>query len=323
MDGPKVSLAIMPNYVSADTLAEFEKREGIKVQVSNFSSNEEFLSKLQAGISEYDVAVPADYMVLVLAKLGLMEELDLSQIPSAKQLNPQFLKKPYDPDNRYSVPFDQGTTGIAVNRKLYQGKIESWKDLLTGTDFAGKFSLLDDMREVIGAALKSLGYSLNSKNPEELKQAKELLLKTRHRIKAFTSEPIMPLVNQELVIAHAFMTDALQARKQAGGAIEYVFPSEGGVLWMDNLIIPKGARHRKEAHALINFLLEPKVIANIASNFFVAPANMQTLLLLPDDIRKNPAIFPSQEILKRYEMIQDLEDSLIVWDRVWTEIKVQ
>ena len=278
---PVVNLAIWPNYISKETIQEFEKTTGSHVQMTNFSSNEELLAKLQGGATGYDVILPADYMVFVLQKLGLVEPLDYSQIPNSQLLDPKFLKRYYDLKNTVSLPLDWGTTGFAVNRSLYKGSLRGWKDLLTQKDLDGKFSLLDDMREVIGAALKALGYSLNSKNPDELQKAKELLLGARKRVKAFTSEPIMALVNKDVAVAHAFMTDALLARQRGGESIDFVLPSEGGVLWVDNLCIPKGAQHIKEAHALINYLLEPKVNADRAMGIFVAPLSLRALSLLP------------------------------------------
>jgi len=316
-----VNLAIWSNYIPQELLNDFFKKTGIRVQVSNYSSNEELLAKLQAGASGYDVAVPSDYMVFAMSKLNLLRELDHSKLSNMKSLDTRFLKKNFDTQNRYSVPYDWGTTGIAVNHSLYQGQIKSWKDLFTKEDIAGKFSLLDDVREVLGAALKSLGYSLNSKNPDELKKAKELLLKTRQRVKAFTSEPMMPMVNGETSVAHIYMSDALQARKTTGGKIDYLVPEEGGTLWIDNLVIPNGALHLQEAYTFINFLLEGSSNLSTVMSVFVAPANKDTFALLPADLKSNSMLFPPASVLSHCEMIEDLGDFLAVWDRIWTEIK--
>jgi spermidine/putrescine transport system substrate-binding protein len=316
-----VNLAIWSNYVSPELLKEFEAKTGIKVQVSNYSSNEELLAKLQAGATGYDVAVPSDYMVSVMAHMQLIHELDHSKLPNSKSLDPKLLKKEFDPQNKFSVPYDWGTTGIAVNRALYKGRITGWKDLFESPELKGKFTLLDDVRETLGAALKSQGYSLNTKNEEELKKAKELLVKLRSRVKGFTSEPMMPLVNGETAVAHAYMSDALQARRESGGKIEYIIPVEGATLWIDNLVIPKGAPNLEAAHAFINFLLEPKSNASTVQAVLVAPANKDTFALLPKEIQSNPALFPSEDVMKKLEMIHDLGDSLAAWDRIWTEVK--
>ena len=316
-----VNLAIWSNYLSPELIARFEKKTGIKLQISNYSSNEELLAKLEAGASGYDVAVPSDYMVFAMSQLELVTPLDYKLLPNSKSLDPKLLKRHFDPDNKFSVPYDWGTTGIAINRSLYSGQIRGWKDLFSKEDLAGKFSLLDDAREVIGAALKSQGLSLNSKNPEELQKAKELLFRVRSRVKAFTSEPLMPLVHGETAVAHIFMSDALQARRMKGEKIDYIIPEEGGTFWIDNLVIPKGAAHVSEAHTLINFLLEGSSNVSTVMSVMVAPANRDAYALLPKEYQNNPLLFPIPTMLARCEMIEDLGELLRTWDRIWTEIK--
>jgi spermidine/putrescine transport system substrate-binding protein len=316
-----VNLAIWSNYVAQDLLNDFEKRTGIRVQISSYSSNEELLAKLQAGASGYDVVVPSDYMVFVMAKLGLARELDRTQIPNSRSLDPKYLKRSFDPENKYSVPYNWGTTGIAVNRSLYKGEIKGWKDLFNNPDLAGKYSMLDDVRETLGAALKSLGYSLNTKNPEELGKAKDLLLKTRSRVKSYTSEPRVPLSSGELAVAHAFSTDALQAGRATVGKVEFVIPEEGCTLWLDNFVIPASAPHVKEAYAFIDFLLDAKNATTTAQNVLVAPVNKEAIPLLPPVLQQNKSLFPPESALAKCEMLEDPGEGLAVWDRLWTEVK--
>lgn len=319
---PKVvNLAIWSNYITAEQLQTFENKTGIKVQVSNYSSNEELLAKIQAGASGYDLALPSDYMVYVMSQLKLLQELNQNQIPNVKNVSKRWLKQSFDPNNTYSIPYDWGTTGIALNRTLYSGTIRGCKDLFEKEDLASKFSLLDDAREVIGAALKALGFSLNSRNPEELNKAKALLIKARSRVKAFTSEPLMPLVNGETAIAHIFVSDALQARRTTGGQIDYILPEEGGTLWLDNLVIPVGAQHIQEAYDLINFLLEPSTGVSSTTRLFLAPTSEVTFQLLPKELQKNQMLFPSPSSLSKCELFKDLGESLVLWDRIWTEVK--
>ncbi|MGZ3689705.1 MAG: polyamine ABC transporter substrate-binding protein, partial [Bdellovibrionota bacterium] len=316
-----VNLAIWSNYVSPELLAEFEKRTGIKVQISNYSSNEELLAKLQAGASGYDVAVPSDYMVFAMSKLGLLQRLDYSRLSNAKSLDSHYLKKQYDTENKYSIPYDWGTTGIAVNRETYKGSLKGWNDLFNNPALAGKFTLLDDVRETLGMALKAQGFSMNSKDPAQLAKAKELLMKVRVKVKAFTSEPMMPLVNGETAVAHAYLSDALQAKKQSGGKIDYVLPEEGCTIWIDNLVIPTGATHLQAAHQFINFLLEPRSNVSTVMSVFVSPANKEAMGLLPKEfVASNKILFPTDAQLKKCEMIQDLGESLSLWDRIWTEV---
>ncbi|HUP56531.1 MAG TPA: spermidine/putrescine ABC transporter substrate-binding protein, partial [Bdellovibrionota bacterium] len=252
-----VHVAIWSGYLPDAIAQAFEKKTGIKPVISNYSSNEELLAKLQAGASGYDVVVPSDYMIGVMVKQGMLRTLDRAELPNAQPLDPKLLKKSFDPDNKYSVPFDWGTTGIAINPTLYKGKVGGWKELLEKPDLAGKFTLLDDVRETMGAALRALGFSINSRKPAEIAKAKELLIKARPRLKAFTSEVVPALANGETAVAQAYNTDALRARKDSGGKIDFVLPKEGCTLWIDCFAIPASAPHPAEAHEFIDFMLSP------------------------------------------------------------------
>jgi spermidine/putrescine transport system substrate-binding protein len=316
-----VNLGIWSNYLSSAKIAEFEKKTGIHVETSLYASNEELLAKLQSGGSTFDVVVPSDYMISTLSKLKLLKPLDLSKLPNAKSLDPRFLKRDFDPQNQYSLPYDWGTTGISVNRALYKGEIRGWNDLFTKPDLAGQYAMIDDVRETIGAALKSLGYSLNSTNPKELAQAKDLLLKTRKRIKSFTSEPIVSMSSGEVAVSHNYSSNSLQIAKNLSKPVDYIYPVEGGTLWIDNLAIPANAPHVAEAHELINFLLEPQTALATLQSVFVTPANRDAYPLLPPDLRQNRTLFPTEQDLAHFEMIQDLGDGLLLWDKIWTEVK--
>ncbi len=320
---PKVvNLAIWSNYITPSLLETFEKKYGVRVQVSHYSSNEELLAKLQAGASGYDVALPSDYMVYVMSKLGLLLSVDQRQISNYKLIGSRYLKKQFDLENRYSIPYHWGTTGIAVNKKIYKGRITGWKTFFSSADLGGRFSLLDDPRETIGAALKALGYSMNSKSPKELEEAKQLLLGARKKIKAFTSEPKMPLVHGELAVTHTYMVDAYQAKnEQPKSEIDYLVPEEGGTFWIDSLVIPKGATHIKEAHLLIDFLLEAKASAQASLSLFSGPTVPSAIPLLPKAFTSNVGLFPSDATLAKCEMLEDLGDAQALWDRTWTEVK--
>lgn len=317
----QLNLAVWSNYIAPETLKEFEAAHGIKVTVSNYASNEELLAKLQAGASGFDVAVPSDYMVYAMIQLGLLERLDGAQLKLPKSMDPRFAKRAYDPDGAFSVPYDWGTTGIAVNREVFKGQLKGWKDLFSEPALKGRFSMLDDGREVISSAIKLAGGSLNTRDPKVIEKAKQQILKIRGSIKAFNTDVKATLISGEVVAAQAYSSDALQARRETGGKIEYVVPVEGGTIWLDNLVVPKGAPHAREAYELINFLLDAKTMARTVQAIFVAPANLEVLPLLPEDIRRNAGLFPPPEALDRLEMMQDLGEGMEAFDRAWTEIK--
>jgi spermidine/putrescine transport system substrate-binding protein len=316
-----VNLAIWSNFITEEMIAEFTAQTGIKVQITNYSSNEELLAKLQAGATGYDVAVPSDYMVQAMAGLGLIERLDRNQLPNFAGLDPRLLGKEFDRQNDVSIPYGYSLTGLATNSQIHPAAAQSWADLLTDPAVAGKITMLDDVRESLGAALKLRGFSLNSVNEAELNEAKSILVAAKPRIKAFTSEPIEGIMNGEFAVAHMYSSDALQARAQSNGKVQFAVPKEGTTLALDNLVIPKGASNLAEAHALINYLISPSANVKIVQSLFLGPVVLATRDALPDSLKSDPVLFPSEEVLQRCEMMRDLGDDTTKYDRIWTEIK--
>lgn len=316
-----VSLAIWSNYVTPEVLQDFERRTGARVVVTNFSSNEELLAKLQAGGGGYDVIVPSDYMVKILVALKLLTPLDRARLPHAAGLDPKLMGLGLDPRNEHALPYQWGTTGIAVNRRKFKGAIEGWKDVFGRRELRGKWTLLDDVREGLGAALKLGGRGLNERDPARIADAARRLRGARDEIQAFTSEPMSLLVEGGAWVAHAYSSDALQASARAGGSIEFIIPAEGGTLWIDHLAVPASARNAAGAHALIDYLLDPETIARVVPSIQVATASVAALPRLPAAYRENRAIFPDAATRARLELLEDLGDALPAWERSWTEIK--
>ncbi|MNL30513.1 Spermidine/putrescine-binding periplasmic protein precursor [compost metagenome] len=185
----------------------------------------------------------------------------------------------------------------------------------------GKFALLDDVRETTGAALKMLGYSVNTTNPEELKKAKDVLLKTKKNVKMFTSDTIDILSNKEVVAAHTYSSDALQAAAKEPGKFEYVIPEEGATWAIDNLVIIKGAKHIDAAHKLINFLLDQESELNKVKTILGGPVLKDTQSKLPRDLQNNKAIFPTPEVMGKLERIKDLGEQGKAYEDIWTAVK--
>lgn len=319
----QLNVATWSNYISKELLEEFYKKTKIRVNLSYYSSNEELLGKIQAGAEGYDLIVPSDYMVFVMAKLGLLQTLDLSKIPNFEGVDSQMVKRPFDPDNKFSVPFAWGTTGIAVNTSKYKKTVSSWRDLFENPEVSGKFSVMDDAREALGAAAKLKGFSLNTTLESELKLAKEILMKTKKNVKAFNSETLDLLVSGEVVMAQAYSSDALKARAATKGQIDFIIPKEGATLWIDNLAVPAKSKKAAEAQELINFLLEDRVNASRVVNFFTAPVKKGAMALLPAELKSDSRLFLPKEVMARTELMIDLGDKSEIWDRLWTEIKAE
>lgn len=317
----EVNLAIWGNYITPEIKEAFEKKYNIKINVSNYTSNEELLAKVQSGASGIDVAVPSDYMVDIMVKTGLLEHIDTSKITNKSLIYENLLKQEFDPENKYSYPYAWSTAGIAINKSLYTKSIKGWKDLFNDPDLKNKFSLLDDVREAMGAALKLHGYSVNSKNDEELQDAKKSLLDAKKRVKMFRSDTVEALVHKEVAVAHAYSSDALQAAHKTQDKIEYIIPEEGGTRSIDNLVIIKNAPHLEAAHVLVDYLLSPDVNAKFVNNIFGGPVLKTTKEQLSADLKNNKALFPEESVLKKLEFIRDLGEKTQTYDEIWTEVK--
>lgn len=317
----ELNIAIWNNYLSPAMQERFTKETGITLNLTNYSSNEELLAKVQAGGTGIDIAVPSDYMVDIMIKLDLLQPLDKATLKSLAGLDPAFLNQSYDSENRYSLPYGWTISGIAVNRDLYKEPITSWKDLIDNPKLNGKFAMLDDVREVTGAVLKMQGESLNSTDKTVLEKTKSELMRIRGNVKMFTSDTINVLKNNEVIAAHAYSPDALQVRAATGGRIEFIIPKEGASRAIDNLVVLKGAKNPAAAHKLIDFLLRPENNVEFVKAIRAGPVVTGTRAQLPEDLKNDSTLFPSADTRARFEAIKDLGEGNRAYEDIWTSVK--
>lgn len=318
-----LNLFIWSNYVSEESIKEFEKESNIKVNVTHFASNEELLAKLQAGASGYDVVVPSDYMVTAMVKLSLLEPLNPELIPNKGKLDPQFLGKEFDPQNQYSLPYGWATTGIAYNKKYFPEGIKGWKELFENPKLKGHVGLLDDTREVFGTALKIQGKSLNADDEKTLKEAQAYLVKNKGQVKSYLTDAMEAITTGEVWATQMYSPDALQARAKTKGQVEYVIPEEGCTFSIDNLVIPKSAQNKIGAHKLINFMLSTEMNKRFVEKIFAGPVVTETKGHLSKELQTNSSLFPTTGVMQKMEMLKDLGATTALYDRLWTELKTQ
>lgn len=322
-----VNLFAWSEYVPQALLDGFTEETGITVNYDAYSSNEEMYAKISAGASGYDIIQPSDYWVGVMSRQGLLEELDLSQIPNLANVDPALPYDLYDPGHRYSVPYQWGSASLAVNTEAITEPITSYMDLWK-PEFAGRIVLLDDERQVIGMALLALGYSPNTTDPGELEQAKELLLDLVPNVRLFDSDtPSTALLTGEADIGLIWNGEAAIAHAE-NPAITYVYPREGTVFWYDNLAIVKGSEHVAAAHAFMNYVLRPEVSLLITAEFPYSNPNAAALALLQSQdpeayeaYMSFPATNPSAEALAGAFVLEDVGEATAIYDTIWTEIK--
>ncbi len=311
-------------YIDPQIYADFEKEFGVHVVEDTFASNEELLAKLQAGATGYDVIVPSDYMVEIMIEEGLLVELNHEDIPNIKNVDPKFANPPYDPGMVHCVPYQWGTTGIGYNSEVLEEPPDSWAylfDPAVASEYAGQLTMLNDSRESMGAALKYLGYSLNTTNEAQLTEARDLLIQQKKWVYAYDSEQYEDLLSaNETVLAHGWSGDFFMAAVE-DERIWYAIPKEGGTIWADNLCIPKTASSQYTAEVFINYLLRPEVGAAISNFTWYASPNAAAEEFIDAEILEEPAIYPPPEVMDKLEWIKDVGEATPLYERMWTEVK--
>ncbi len=320
------------DYIDPAVLEQFEAEYGVRVVVDTYDSNEDMLAKVRAGNSGYDIVVPSDYAVQIMIAEGLAAPIDKALLPNIVHLDPNLLDQYFDKGNAYSIPYMYGITGIAYNTKFFPNGIDSWAAILEPSQvapFAGKFSMLDDARETPGAALRYIGQSLNSTDPAALARVKEILLAQKPYLAAYNSSDVnRKLASEEYVLAHSWSGSAMQARNGLGDEfsgnpnIAFVIPKEGGMIWMDNMVILKDSPNAYTAHVFMNFLMRPEIAAQITEYVGYLTPNKDALELLSPEIRELYAqgFAPDEEMYKRLEWAVRNEGTT-AFDDLWTEIK--
>ena len=327
------------DYIGETTLADFQKETGIKPVYDVFDSNETLEGKLLAGRTGYDVVVPSNHFLGKQIKAGAFQKLDKSKLTNYSNLDPVLLKRleKNDPGNQYAVPYLWGTNGIGYNvgkikAVLGVDKIDSWAMLFEPENIkklsSCGVSFLDSGDEMIPAMLNYLGLDPNSQNPEDYKKAEAQLLKIRPYVTYFNSSKyISDLANGEICVAAGFSGDVFQAKARAAEAnkgidIAYVIPNEGGNLWFDVLAIPRDATNVKEAHAYINYLLKPEVIAKVSDSVGYANPNPKAGELMDQAVRTDEAVYPSQAVVDKLYVNSELPPKIQrLMTRSWTKVK--
>ncbi|WP_028238601.1 polyamine ABC transporter substrate-binding protein [Stutzerimonas azotifigens] len=327
------------DYIGEDTLAQFEQATGIKPVYDVFDSNETLEGKLLAGRSGYDVVVPSNHFLGKQIKAGAFQKLDKSKLPNWENLDPALLEQleRNDPGNLYAAPYLWGTNGIGYNVEkvkdaLGVDEIDSWAVLFEPENMKKLAScgvaFLDSADEMLPAVLNYLGLDPNSQNSEDYEKAEAKLLAVRPYVRYFhSSKYISDLANGNICVAAGFSGDVFQAAaraEEAGRGIEiaYAIPKEGANLWFDMLAIPADAANPDQAHAFINYLLDPQVIAAVSDYVGYANPNPKAGELMDPEVRNDPSVYPSQEVIDRLYVSAELPPKVQrLMTRSWTKIK--
>ncbi|MCL2844455.1 MAG: extracellular solute-binding protein [Chitinivibrionia bacterium] len=315
---PRLYVYNWVDYMPEDVIKQFQKRYGVKVVYDVFSSNEEMFAKLKISGAQYDVVVPSGDHVSMMIRNNMLQEIDRSLVPNLRHLDPEVLAKIiFDPEQKFSVPFAIGMAGITVNTAKVQDFEESWR-IFENPELRGRMTLLDDMREVMGAALATLGYPINSTAQAELEEARDLIMQWRENIVRFDAETFgRGFATGEFWVVHGYAENVfLQLDDRALNHTHFFIPREGGPMYIDNMVIPANARNVELAHKFINFIHEPEIYAQIMDYFELPSINIPAREFMTEDPRYQI------EDLANGEFMEDLGAYLTMYNRIWQEIRV-
>ncbi|MCD8538176.1 MAG: polyamine ABC transporter substrate-binding protein [Burkholderiaceae bacterium] len=327
-------------YTAEDTIPGFERQTGIKVQYDTYDSNDTLQAKLLTGKSGYDIVVPSTHFAARQLEAGLFQKLDKSKIPNWSNLDPAImdLLKPVDPNNEYLVPWGYGTNALGINvtkAKEIMGsdvKLNDWS-LLFDPEKAKQFqscgiSVLDEAAQVFPAALHYIGKDPNSSNPDDYREALEMLKKVRPFIRQFSSSGyIDELASGDLCLVYAYSGDVLIAADRAREAkrnyeIDFFLPDDGAPAWFDTMAVPADAPNPEAAFKFINYFNEPKVSADITNSMFYPNANKAAREFVVPSVANNPAVYPPPEVAKNLFVIQAQPLNIQrLQTRLWSELK--
>ncbi len=325
----QLKVFIWSEYIDPQIPKDFQKATGIKVTIDTYESNEDMMAKLVAGgDSQYDIIVPSEYIIPALVHMHLVQKLNHALIPNLKNLKKMFRTAPIDPGNVYSAAYQWGTVGLLYRKDKIANFKNTWGVLFNPKMDPGPFYLMDDQRSMIGIALRYLGYDFNSIVPEQLKQAADLLAKTKKRQNCLGFRGGVGAKNDVVagtaVAAIVYNGDGVRAiLDNKDIPLAFTIPKEGSEIWYDNMAIPDKAPHPKAANMFINYILSAKVGAQLSNfNEYATPNAAAMRYITPRDL-KDPAIYPPPQVLKTLHFTKDHGNQMKLIDAAWTRAKSQ
>jgi spermidine/putrescine-binding protein len=314
----ELNLYAWSEYIPQTVLDGFTQETGIKVNYETFASGEEMLAKLLAGGTRYDLIQPPDYIAEVLIKSKMLVPLDYKKLPNFKNLLPEFTKMPYDPEQKFTIPYMTGTVGIVVNTDKVKEPITGFKDMFQ-PKYKDRIVVIDDGRELVVAALYTLGIGLNDVTPENLDKAKPVLADWFKLIKLFDSDsPKTALLNGDVDMGYVWGGEAAILWNE-DKKFQYILPAEGAHMFVDVLCIPKRAKNVDAAHKFLDYILRPDVSAAISAEFPYTNPNGEARKLLKPEELANPASYP--KVGRKLDTFRHIGESGSLIDELITDLK--
>lgn len=323
----ELNIFVWTEYIPPEMIECFELVYGVTVNRDEYSSNEEMYAKISAGGSNYDLTQPTDYIIPLMIRQGLLQELDMTQLPVMENFDPSYLDSSFDPGNKYSLPYQAGTDAIVVNTDAVENVPQSWADLWN-EEYAGRMVFLDDSRATIGMVLLTLGYDVNTTDPAELEEAKNKLAELVPNVKLFDSDsPKTALIAGDVDLGMTWTAEALIAQ-QENPAIEYIYPTEGAILWQDNWVMLADAPHADAAYAWLNYTNQGNIFWMMLRDFPYTNPNTAALEYaeanepdLYETYMSSPITNTPPEAVANGHRIEDVGEATPLYDNIWVEVK--
>lgn len=309
-------------YMPQELVEKFKAETGINVTIDTYDSNEAMLASLKAGrLGEYDVAVPGDYMVEIMADQGLLDSFTPDELPKFGNIQEEWLDVPFDPGRKHSIPYQWGSTAFSVNRDVYKGDINTLAIIFNPpAELQGRINVLDSQGEVLALASMYMGIPQCTQDRDQLKALMDMLLKAKPHWASFGSDIAKDvLVSGDAAAGMIYNGFSAKARTE-GANVEYAYPKEGAVVWMDNVVLLKNAPNRENALKFMNFLLDPENAAAV-TNYAAYTAGVKgTEPFLADEIKNSPENNPPKEATFEFVAACD-EETQRLYDTIWTNLK--
>jgi spermidine/putrescine transport system substrate-binding protein len=318
---PKLSFYNWDTYIGENTLDDFNAASGTAVGMTFFANNDELFAKLRGGNSGYDVIVPSDDAVSRLRQANLLQPLDHTLIPNIKNIAPEFLDVPFDPARKFSMPYTWLVMGIGYRKSKVKPAPDSWKVMFDSDQYKGRIALVSESGDLFRLCARYLGHSINDLTPELIAQIEPILTRQKANVKAFHEDNGQDLLlSGDVDLVLEYNGDLAQAMKEDDD-LGFVIPKEGSQLNADNLAIPVGAKHPKNAHAFINYLLDANAGKHVAETILYPTPNAAAKALMPPEYRNNPVIFPPAADIARCEYGKFNEKLQPLFEDAFTRIR--
>ncbi len=313
------------DYIDEDVLNIFEKETGATVEYVLYDSNDAMYEKITKSNESFDVCIPSDYMIEKMIKEDLLYEINYDNVPNAQLIDPIFRESPFDvfdPEGKYSVPYLWGILGIVYNSENISEEEASTWDILFDSKYDKKIFMYGEKRDIIGIGLKSLGYSLNSVDPNELLKAESKLLEQKSLVRAYVGDEVKDkMMAEEGDLAVMYAGDAITTRDE-NDKMQFALPKEGTNLFIDSMVIPKTAANKEAAEAFINFMCRTDIAEKNREYVNYSSPQKEVVAKLPKDRQNDPATNPPQDYLKKCELYRDVGMNELR-DEIYTRIKAK